>query len=426
MAALLWCASPLALGYGYLCTADAGGAFAAIASAYAFRTWLRKPSWTSAAVSGVALGIAQLARTILVVFIGLWVILWIIHILSRRTPPHPTFMRSLVQLLVQFAIMLYVLNAGYAFEGTFQRLGDYQFSSARFAGTDVKEATFGNRFRDSLLSELRVPVPANYVLGMDVQLKDCENTYGHMRSYLRGEWRSRGWWYYYLYALAIKVPVGVLLLTALRVRDLCHTRPWPQIAEEAFICAPMLAIVGLVSSQTGFNHHVRYCLPLVPFWCVWLGKLGTCTYRLNASGVCVAGCLVWSVASAAFVYPHELSYFNELIGGPRNGAKHLVDSNIDFGQDLLFVQEWRARHSDATPLRLSYYGAVPLELVGLESVGEEIRTEPRNQTALPPGWYVVSVCHLHGDGPLRRDLEQLVQRTPRDAIGYSMCVYEIR
>lgn len=34
------------------------------------------------------------------------------------------------------------------------------------------------------------------------------------------------------------------------------------------------------------------------------------------------------------VYPHYLAYFNELAGGPRNGYQSLVDSNLDWGQDL--------------------------------------------------------------------------------------------
>ncbi len=65
-----------------------------------------------------------------------------------------------------------------------------------------------------------VPLPRNYVLGIDLQKSDFEN---QDMSYLRGQWRVGGWWYYYLYAMAIKVPLGtwVLLLLALSVALNC-------------------------------------------------------------------------------------------------------------------------------------------------------------------------------------------------------------
>src|SRR5206468_11204129 len=58
------------------------------------------------------------------------------------------------------------------------------------------------------------------------------------------------------------------------------------------------------------------------------------------------------------VYPHYLAYFNELAGGPRNGYKRLVDSNLDWGQDLKGLKRWAdEKRLDAThPLYLSYFG----------------------------------------------------------------------
>ncbi len=35
----------------------------------------------------------------------------------------------------------------------------------------------------------------------------------------------------------------------------------------------------------------------------------------------------WFLASSLWIYPHSLSYFNESIGGPLNGLKHLFCSN---------------------------------------------------------------------------------------------------
>jgi hypothetical protein len=56
-----------------------------------------------------------------------------------------------------------------------------------------------------------------------------------------------------------------------------------------------------------------------------------------------------TLASTLSVYPHELAYFNELAGGPRNGHKHLLHSNLDWGQDLLRAAEWQRQHPSKIP-----------------------------------------------------------------------------
>lgn len=49
--------------------------------------------------------------------------------------------------------------------------------------------------------------------------------------------------------------------------------------------------------------------------------------------------LLATAASTLRVYPHQLAYFNEVSGGPENGYRHLLHSNFDWGQDLLFLRQ---------------------------------------------------------------------------------------
>ena len=71
-----------------------------------------------------------------------------------------------------------------------------------------------NRFAGTWFGNLPVPVPANMVQGIDTQRYDFERG---LPSYLRGQWADHGWWYYYLYALAIKEPLGTWCLVVLAV-----------------------------------------------------------------------------------------------------------------------------------------------------------------------------------------------------------------
>jgi len=64
-------------------------------------------------------------------------------------------------------------------------------------------------------------------------------------------------------------------------------------------------------------------------------------------------CLLATITSTLRVYPHQLAYFNEAAGGPENGYKHLLHSNLDWGQDWLYLHAWAIAHAkkDDSPLQ---------------------------------------------------------------------------
>jgi hypothetical protein len=116
------------------------------------------------------------------------------------------------------------------------------------------------------------------------------------------------------------------------------------------------------------------------------------------------GAVAWAVASSLWVYPHSLSYFNELVGGPANGSEYLVDSNIDWGQDLLFLRDWLKEHLEARPLGLAYFGRFDPRVAGIEftlppkgETSPEESVDPHAQEIGPrPGWYAVSDTMMRG------------------------------
>ena len=223
-----------------------------------------------------------------------------------------------------------IINLGYNFEGSFTPLGEFHFHSTLFSGTQSdpdRQHLLGNRFSATRLESLPVPLPVNYLLGIDAQRWDFERT---MPSYLCGVWQQGGWWYYYLYALVVKLPLGtwLLLLVAIGVSVFAkaYRAPWP---DEMVLLLPAIAILMMVSSQTGFSIHSRYVLPLLPYVFVWVSKVGRCVLLQQwPVAVLTAVAVCWSVGSSLWYYPHSLSYFNELAGGPTGGHAHLLDSNI--------------------------------------------------------------------------------------------------
>jgi len=145
---------------------------------------------------------------------------------------------------------------------------------------DTSSKSSTNRFINTWLGELPTPFPKNYLLGIDIQQHDFED-YGRP-SYLRDQWRDHGWWYYYLYAVAIKVPLGLWLLGILaiisrrrhKVRPIADSQqPTAKARDEFILLFPAIVIFVVVSSQTGFSEHMRYVLPVFPFFFVWIGGI---------------------------------------------------------------------------------------------------------------------------------------------------------
>ena len=374
VALALWCFSPDVLGNGSLITPDVPAAALGLLAGFTFWRWLtssessrsdhfsdaHRHGWGTAIGAGIALGAAELAKFTWVILFVLWPLLWIAtRVMHDRRGVEQQSRRigvEALQLAAILAIGLYVLNLGYAFDGTLLRLNEYAFVSRTLGGesSEREESGTGNRLTGTWLAELPVPLPREYVTGVDLQKKDFED--GKV-SYLRGEFRHGGWWYYYLYAAAVKLPVGVWMLAGVSLA--MTLRRWrtcgggPDSADagslirrgEWVLLVPAAAVFVLVSFQTGFNRYFRYVLPALPFLFVWMSQAALLWRRPSAGNVRTgwtrAGGIVaaigcgWAIVSSLWYFPHSLSYFNELAGGPRRGDAHLIDANIDWGQDLL-------------------------------------------------------------------------------------------
>ncbi len=336
-----------------------------------------------------------------------------------------------MQLAVILLFAINVINLGYGFEDSCRPLGDYGFVSEWLGGPgpDGNEgASVRNRFAGTWSGTLPVPFPANYVMGVDLQRWDFE---GRMWSYLAGQWRLGGWWHYYLYALAVKVPLGawIVALAALvaGVWDRRYRAPW---RDEMVLLAPALVLFVLVSSQTGFNHHLRYVLPAFPFGYVWMSRVARAAALRHhvLLGITLVG-VCGSISSSLWIYPHSISYFNELAGGPVNGHAHLEDSNIDWGQDLLFFQRWQQSNPEARPLRLAYYGVFDPRCAGIECLLPPPGSEAPGARGLDlkdlgpqPGWYAVSVNRMCSR---TREYAYFLRFAPVAMAGYSIYIYHI-
>jgi hypothetical protein len=110
---------------------------------------------------------------------------------------------------------------------------------------------------------------------------------------------------------------------------------------------------------------------------------------------------VWLIADVLSVGPNHLAYFNQLAGDHSRDYEVLVDSNLDWGQDLIALREW-LKGNQIDRLNLAYYGSARPSAYGmsvdllpgfsLNDYGPEI--DGFTAHALKPGWYAISVSSL--------------------------------
>jgi predicted membrane-bound dolichyl-phosphate-mannose-protein mannosyltransferase len=135
LAAALWTICPNILAHAGLVTTDVPAASAGLIAAYFFARWLDRRTWLRAALVGVALGLAQLVKFTslgLYPLLTIWgVASWVAHVVTRQRAVSRRQSKTVVLAQIVFAILssLFVVNAGYLFEGTFTRLGDFPFVS---------------------------------------------------------------------------------------------------------------------------------------------------------------------------------------------------------------------------------------------------------------------------------------------------------
>jgi hypothetical protein len=248
---------------------------------------------------------------------------------------------------------------------------------------------------------------------------------GHW-SYLMGELSSEGWWYYILAAFALKTPVpllacfviALLLLITKGIRrtiTLDDLVIWlPIVAFFAFFCVELRSI-GL-----------RYVLPAYPF--IFVAAAGA-LWRLRQFKYLVAVPLLWYGAATLAARPHYLAYFNELSGGPANGYRYLVDSNLDWGQDLKGLKQFMdSRGIDR--VYLSYFGTDSPERYGIAYdwlPSYELKNPDAQATSInieKHRYLAISVTNLQGVYMEPKEMFRWLDKyTPIARIGHSIFVY---
>ena len=434
--ATLWTFSPIILANGSLFTSDLGsGSFGFIAFV-TFNRWLRRPSLGNAILAGIVLGLAEATKMTLVVLFPLYLLVWIsrraIEAFRKTVPSARLALRSQVAefgLIISLALL--TLGALYGFTGMLAPLGSLKFYSNSLGGVPtIKNASdganyvrSGNRFKNTILGKFPIPVPAPYLQGLDIQRRDFEGGWFAFDSYAAGMKAKHGWWWYYFYCMGVKSPIPLLFLFLLAIPPSIRWA-WAAMKEPGTLTQVVipLAITALIISETSFSRCFRYVLVVWPFYMVVLSTTLS-SYASFATQKVASICLIFYALTSLSATPQHLSYFNLFVGGSMGGHHALLDSNLDWGQEMFRLNVWRSEHP-SEPLFLAVAGTLDPDVLGIQYRWPP-ESNPGIVPELEPGWYVISANQLHGFDSRGEGWEYFRNLTPVERVGHTLFVFRV-
>lgn len=241
-------------------------------------------------------------------------------------------------------------------------------------------------------------------------------------AYLAGNYSATGWWYYFPVAILIKTPLSVLAVACAGIA-LVVAR-WRGRA--VFALVPVGVFLG-AAMAAHINIGLRHVLPIYPFLLLLAGGAVAAVWASRWKAAAV-GVLLLAAAELASVYPHCLAAFNWSVGGPSQGDRYLVDSNLDWGQDLKGLKRWMESRG-VGHINLSYFGTADPAYYRINCTylpGSPFFAEPLIRAPQLPGYVAVSVTNLRAvyfgeEG--RRFFAPLLAMNPVDSVGHSIRIY---
>ncbi|HUN23255.1 MAG TPA: glycosyltransferase family 39 protein [Anaerolineales bacterium] len=362
---------PTLLAHGRLANSDAGAVALGTAVLYSTWRWAKKPSWRWSIAVGILLGLAMLAK--------LSGLLWgvasgsmlVLSVLQKRQ--RSAYRQYARQFAVSLLLSMLLLWWGYGWE--WGRLANLPFAVP--APTHWNNLFFLQNYADYY-----------FALGMR---------------------QTGGWWWYFPLAFLIKNPLPLLLAFGLGLASLLWAIlmkgkkiQWLSVLGMTFFPVFYTAIAIYESLNIGY----RFMLPNHPFLYLVIG--GGITYWLGKRSAgflrtaLVGSLAIWLVVGTLSVFPYEIAYFNELVGGTRGGYRYLSDSNVDWNQSSQVLKDYLSAHPQVI-------GTIP------------------DATFFPAaGRYIIRASYLQGIGfydPYA--YEWFTQQEPVEIIAHNLLVYDV-
>jgi hypothetical protein len=200
---------------------------------------------------------------------------------------------------------------------------------------------------------LRVPVPAPQIPG-GLLVLCAANARGMSTSYLLGRISQEGFPLFFPLALLVKTPIPFLVLVTLGLRAAVRSRAPRRWRRLAPALAALTVLVSALPSH--INIGVRHVLQIYPLAAIYVGPGLASLWRAarpRLGRALAIGLGAWQLVIPLVAAPDYLPWFNAF-AGPRP-ARVLLDSDLDWGQDLLRLERALAERG-VERMSIAYFG----------------------------------------------------------------------
>jgi hypothetical protein len=400
----LYCLSPTMLAHGRLVTTDLPSALGFTAVLWSTWRFCRSPSLTRAVLCGICLAAALLMKFSALLLFPIMALLGLMWALWPGMPAERRRRRWLwILALALIAGMLAYggLWAGYGLRYAACEPGH----SLDWQVVTPSGGAAGEAVRIALDNKL---LPESYLYGLAYFLGGAQRRV----AFLNGEQSLIGWWYYFPQAFLMKTPPSLILILCLLTFHALRAGLWRSF-NGWYVALPIALYVG-VSIAGNLNIGHRHLAPLYPLLFLLCGGLCRVWKGSRTARIAVALVLAGYAISFAAATPRYLSYFNFTAGGSKGGWRYLLDSNIDWGQDLPRVKAWM-EESAVPEIHLAYFGTADPAAYGIRYrktfMAHDFHPERPHQMPRPGDHIAVSVNLLQGlyldqDEALARELHR--------------------
>ena len=417
LALLLYVLDPTVLANGALMTSDTASALFFLLAVLALWLATFQFSLRTLAGSGLAVGLLVVSKPSAALIVPMALILWAVRTVAG--PPPAVSLRGAGVLqgararaagfalfgLLQAAVVVLVIWAFYGFRfsafSTALPPGHFESSFAEMLGSPPTAGQPDLRSLPARLIDLarsRHLLPEAFLYGQAHTLK-----FTAMRSaFLNGSFSLTGWRTFFAYTFLVKTPLpflGILLLAGFVLARGPRFDSVPLFV--------LLGTYGVAAFLSPINIGHRHLLALYPPLFILAGAAALAPARGSRWAL---GTLVGALGlTAALTFPHYLSYMNALAGGPDHAYRHLVDSSLDWGQDLPSLKTAIDHEGGSGDVFVSYFGTssprayglgahrlfsypgydVPPALQVIEAPGADIEARLQDTLAATPEYEVV-------------------------------------
>lgn len=411
--------NPFYAAHSHVATLDVGTALLITLLFWMLARFMAERKWHLFIVVTILFGLAQAAKFSSILLIPIIPLLMLAGIAwpnltdpsgvsLKRTGEPRRRLTNLGHLILQWILLgsayVVIVAAVFGFDRMFTPFGEFQFVSSKMR--ELQSIP--------VLKDLPVPFPYHYMEGLDAQtyLNDMDSS-----NYLLGEKGQQGFPAFFIVAFLAKMPLGFLTLFFLSL-PLWYMTARRGERQWLFLLLPIVAFWLFFSFFMKVQYGLRYLVPIFPLVVVFMAKSGDWLWQRGRWGrALLALCVLWNIYSCVSIFPNYLSYFNEAWGGPSRGYRVLVNSDLDWGQDLKKARTYLLEHPvDEVYTRL--FTEMDPSTYGLPNC--------RDMKPFPfPGWILIS--HQHAINALIQvpDHTWLLNFEPLERFGYSYPLYHI-